>query len=345
MRNRWLFFVATAGFLISVSAASAQPVQLHNELLVDHIDGPSLTVHFIDVGQGDAILFQAPDGETLLVDTGPRKKIANPLPYLKEVGVTRIDHLLITHSHLDHTGGFQGIAKELPIGEFLWAGYFHPTRTGEKFLAKLKELKVPFHKLKRGDKMTLGKDGAVHVTVLHPPEDMKPVDHDINNYSLVIRVSFGDIDFLLTGDAEIKAERMVLASNLPLASEFLKVGHHGSKTATTLAFLKSVAPAFGVISCGRGNKYGHPHDITLEHLVDANVSILRTDDVGTIVVRTDGKKVSINLKGRRVSDLLLPWAVSHSFIIIGRREDDEALDSMDHSSRIPYDERRFSRAA
>ena len=345
MRKRWLFLVAAGALFVSISAASAQVPFHNNELVVDHIDGPMLTVHFIDVGQGDAILFQAPNGETLLVDTGPKKKIANPLPYLKEVGVARVDHLMITHSHLDHIGGFQRIAKELPIGEFLWAGYFHPTRNGERFLEKIEELKVPIRKLKRGDKMTLGKDGEIKVTVLHPPEDMKPVDHDINNFSLVIRVSFGDIDFLLTGDAEIKAERMVMASNLPLASEFLKVGHHGSKTATTLTFLRSVGPAFGVISCGRNNKYGHPHDLTLDNLEEANVTILRTDDVGTIVVRTDGKKVSINLKGRRVSGLLLPLAVSHSFIIIGRREDDEALDSMDNSGCVLDDERRFRRAA
>jgi len=314
--------------------------------VVDAIEGPALAVHFIDVGQGDAILLVSPDGKTLLVDTGPRKKAANPLPYLKEVGVERIDHLLISHSHLDHTGGFQRIAKALPIGEFWWGGYFHPTKTASRVLAKVEELKIPTRKVKRGDEMTLGED--VKITVLHPPETMKPVDHDINNFSIIIRVSYGDIDFVLTGDAEIKAERMVLASGLPVESEFLKIGHHGSRTASTMAFLKSVKPGFGIISCGRNNKYDHPHAVTLEHLTEAKVAILRTDDLGTIVVRTDGTKVSINLKGQRVTYALLENTESTTHLIIGvvRREDDEALQSLDHlAGRIPGNEHRIRRAA
>lgn len=345
MRKRWLFSVITVALFLSLSA-QAQVNFRDNSLVVDAIEGPALSVHFIDVGQGDAILLQAPTGETLLVDAGPRKKAANPLPYLREVGVERIDHLLISHSHLDHLGGFQRIVKALPIGEFWWAGYFHGTKTAGKLLAKLEEKKIPSRVLKRGDELTLGPD--VKITVLHPPETMRPVDHDINNFSVVIRVSYGDIDFVLTGDAEIKAERMMLASGLPIESEFLKIGHHGSETATTMAFLKSVKPGFGVISCGRNNKYNHPHDVTLEHLTEAGVAILRTDDLGTIVVRTDGKKVSINLKGQRFTHIRLRRIDSQTHLIIGigRREDDEALESLHRlACCVPAVERRVGRAA
>jgi competence protein ComEC len=345
MRKRWLFSIITL-ILFSSLSAQAQVNFRDNSLVVDAIEGPALSVHFIDVGQGDAILVQAPTGETLLVDTGPRKKAANPLPYLREVGIERIDHLLISHSHLDHTGGFQQIAKALPIGEFWWSGYFHSTGTAKKLLATVEEKKIPTRVLKRGDALTLGPD--VKISVLSPPETMRPVDHDINNYSVVIRVSYGDIDFILTGDAEIKAERMILSSGLPIESEFLKIGHHGSETASTLAFLKSVKPGFGVISCGRNNKYNHPHAGTLEHLTEANVAILRTDELGTIVVRTDGKKVSINLKGQRVTHVQLLQVGSHTHLIIGigRREDDEAIESLHRlAGRVPSVERRLGRAA
>ena len=344
MRNRWLFVFVTVAIFVSASA-QAQVNYRDNDLVVNRIDGPALSVHFLDVGQGDAILVVSPDGETLLVDVGPRKRAVNPLPYLKQAGVTKIDHLMITHSHLDHIGGFQRIAKELPIGEFWWSGYFHPTGTAKKLLAKVEELKIPTRVLKRGDELKLGAE--VGITVLHPPETEKAVDHDLNNYSIVLRISYGEIDFLLTGDAEVKAERMILASNMAVESEFLKVGHHGSVTATTLTFLKSVAPSFGVISCGRNNKYDHPHHSTLEHLTDAKVAILRTDDVGTIVVRTDGKKVSINLKGQRGTHLLfLRDATRYLTVIFGRREDDEALQHLDRAGdRVLDHERRFGRAA
>jgi len=345
MLKRSLFSVVAVALFFS-SSAEAQVSFLDNSLVVDSIEGPALTVHFIDVGQGDSILLQAPNGETLLVDTGPRRKVANPLYYLREVGIERIDHLLVTHSHLDHIGGFSRIVRALPVGELWWSGYFHPTGTAERFLKKIEELKTPTRTLKRGDELTLG--GDVRIVVLHPPADMKPVDHDINNYSVVLRVTYGEIDFLLTGDAEIKAERMLLASGMVLGSEFLKVGHHGSKTATTLMFLRSVAPGFGVISCGRNNKYDHPHASTLKHLTEANVAILRTDELGTIVVRTDGKKISINLKGQRFTRAL--WTLARPatslIIAIARREDDEALQSLDGPAGLaPAGERRFGRAA
>ena len=343
MRPRWpLALVVVA--LFSSGPAAGQVSFREHQLVVDKIDGPALSVHFIDVGQGDSILVQAPDGETLLVDTGPRKRTANPLPYLREIGVKRIDHLMITHSHLDHTGGFQTLAKALPIGEFWWSGYFHPTGTSERLLKKVEELKIPTRKLKRGDELKLGKD--VRIQVLHPPETMTPVDHDLNNYSVVLRITYGDIDFVLTGDAEIKAERMILASNLPVDAEFLKLGHHGSETATTLAFLKSVHPEFGVISCGRNNQYNHPHTGTLEHLTEANVTILRTDEVGTVVVRTDGKKIAIHLKGQRVGHVLLRGTGYQTILITVRREDDEALQSLDRlAGRAPAHEHRLGRAA
>ncbi|MBM4371038.1 MAG: MBL fold metallo-hydrolase, partial [Deltaproteobacteria bacterium] len=241
-------------------------------------------------------------------------------------GVTRLDHLLITHSHQDHTGGFQWVAKELSLGEFWWSGYFHPTGTGERILAKVAELGIPVRKLKRGDELSLGRKQEVRIQVLNPPADMVPVDHDINNHSVVLRVSYGDIDFLLMGDAEIKAERMILGSGLAVDSEFLKLGHHGSDTASTLPFLKAVAPAFGVISCGRNNKYDHPHPSTLENLTHQGVTILRTDEVGTVVVRTDGQKVSVNVRGRRAGELLRLRLEDISHLIIGRREStDEAM--------------------
>ncbi|MBM4353896.1 MAG: MBL fold metallo-hydrolase, partial [Deltaproteobacteria bacterium] len=203
----------------------------------------------------------------------------------------------ITHSHMDHMGSLLHILKEFPVDHFYYPGYFHTSATNKKVAAQLEQLKTPIHELKRGDKVEL--DEGVTALALHPPkEGWEPYDDDLNNFSVVLRLTYGDVDFLLTGDAETKSEKEILKAKMVLKSEFLKIGHHGSITATSEEFLDSVLPLYAVISAGANNKFGHPHANVLKMLRDRDITILRTDESGTVGVYTDGKRIMIRLKGK-----------------------------------------------
>jgi len=165
-----------------------------------------------------------------------------------------------------------------------------------KTLERLEEKHIPLKKLRAGDHIDL--DDAIVAVVYHPPADWDGDAEDPNNMSVVVRLTYGDIDFLLMGDAEKKSEKEILKTAPELNSEVLKVGHHGSETSTSEEFLAAVSPVYAVISCGVNNKFGHPFPVTLEKLKDAHATILRTDENGTIEVHTDGRRIMIKVKGK-----------------------------------------------
>lgn len=305
---------------ISQPAYSQIPAIEDPSLVVDHIEGPSLEVHFIDVGQGDAILLRSPDGQTMMIDAGPSKNRKKTLAYLSSVGVTSLDYVVITHSHLDHLGGLAKLLKAVPVKKVLSSGKFHSTKTNEKLLKAIEKAGIPMVQLTRGDTFKLGEE--ISVSVLHPPTGWSLKNHDPNNLSVVLRVTYGDVDFLITGDAEVEAEAEILKSGLIIDSEFLKAGHHGSRTASSLEFLEKAEPKFTVISCGTHNKYGHPHEETIQSLKKHHSTILRTDELGTIIVRTNGKKVSISVKGSKTSWIHLPLRPGTINVTFMRREDE-----------------------
>lgn len=216
-------------------------------------------------------------------------------PYLRKLGVKKMD-ILLTHSHADHAGSLIYLLKAFEVETLYSSGYFHGAKFIAKGLKKAKEMGVKMVAVKRGDSVDL--EEGFTIKVMHPPKEWDLEVEDLNNTSVVTQVSYGEIDFLLTGDAEIKAERSMLRAKLDLRSEFLKIGHHGSKTATTEPFLNRVQPIFGVVSCGANNMFKHPHPETLTKLKSRDIAILRTDEAGTIVVSTDGKKVTIKVMGK-----------------------------------------------
>lgn len=260
-----------------------------------------MQVHFIDVGQGDSALVITPHGRAFMVDTGGVREGSYDIgsrvdvPYLLHYGVKKLDYIFLTHAHDDHAGGVKGILTKIPVGAIgighEGAGdYLQTFGTGE--LGKIKKLLVP---LQEGTSIEL--DG-VRIDMLYSPESRKVQKSQLqttgNEFSNLIRVSYGEASFLFTGDLIVEQEQQVLANGTNVASTVLKVGHHGSRTSSSQEFLTAVNPGWAVISCGYNNSFGHPHKEILNRLTSCTkAEILRTDQQGAIVFRTDGKSIKV----------------------------------------------------
>lgn len=270
-------------------------------LLAVLVGAAELAVHFLDVGQGDAIAIQSPAGKWILIDGGeePQGK-AVVVPYLRSQGVKSLDMVVMTHPHSDHIGGLNPVLAEIPVGMVLADGQVHTSMTYERLLTTIDELDIPFVLARRGQVYDLG--GGAQLYILHPEEITYS---DLNNNSVVARLVYGQVAFLFTGDGEAEMEAEVLASGEPVASQVLKVGHHGSSTSTTDDFMQSVSPILAVISVGARNLYGHPAKEVVARLEARGTEVLRTDLEGTIVVTTDGSSaLSVATKrGRRTYPL------------------------------------------
>jgi len=206
------------------------------------------------------------------------------------------------------------------VGTLYSPGYFHAAKFIQKALLKAEEKGVKLVTLKRGAR--LEPEEGLTIKVMHPPEEWDLEVEDLNNTSLVMQLSYGEVDFLFTGDAERKAEKTMLKAKLDVRSEFLKLGHHGSKTATMERFLDRVLPLFGVVSCGVKNQFKHPHPETMQRLKVRDIAILRTDEAGTIIVSTDGKKVMIKVMGKETKPVSFRFrhpSPGRTFIILSQR--------------------------
>jgi len=238
--------------------------------------------HFIDVGQGDACLVELPGGQTILIDGGSRAAGEKLLSYLREQGVERIDYLIATHPHEDHIGGLIGVVERMEIGKIYMPRVAHTTRTYEQFLEAIQAKGLKITAARAGVTVDTG-EGVEAVFVAPCREDYK----ELNDHSAVLKLTYGQVSFLFTGDAEAEAEQDMLAGGADLAAQVLKAGHHGSSTSSSEAFLRAVQPQIAVISAGKDNSYGHPHREVLERLTSLGVEILRTDLAGDIVITAD----------------------------------------------------------
>jgi len=247
-----------------------------------------LFVYFLDVGQGDSALFFY-EGKTILVDAGEYEMGDRVVSELLSRGVTRIDLLVATHPHSDHIGGMQKVLAAFPVGKVLDTGLPHPSPSYEHFLETIEQKHIPYQVAEQGQ--TINIDPSLRVLVLSPPEDQS--DEDLNANSVVLRISYGVIDFLMTGDLGKEGEDALIRTGYPLDAEILKVGHHGSSSSTSPEFLERVRPESAVISVGRDNPYGHPHTETMDLLDKSDVMVYRTDWDGTILVRSDGMSYEV----------------------------------------------------
>lgn len=246
-----------------------------------------IKIHYIDVGQGDSELIQIGD-KNILIDAGTSDKKA--LDYLKSIGIKKIDYAIATHPHEDHIGSMDDVIKAFEIGTFYAPKATTTTKTFENMVKALKAKDLKMTVPKVGEEINIGN---ATLTFLAPNSDKY---EDLNNYSIVVKLKYGNNSFIFMGDAEDIIEREILKKELDIKADILKVGHHGSRSSTTQEFLNKVNPKYAVVSCEKGNDYGHPHKETLTKLNGKNISVFRTDLNGTIIAESDGKEISFNVK-------------------------------------------------
>lgn len=271
----------------------------------------TLKAHFINVGQADSILVQLPSGQNILIDGGNNDDGNLVVNYLKQQGVKRLDHVIGTHPHEDHIGGLDIAIKSFDVGEVYLPRVSHTTKTYEDLLLAIKGKGLKITQAKAGIKLDVGPD--VEAVMLAPNSSSY---EDLNNYSAVLKITYGSTSFLFTGDAEAESESEIIRNGYNLRADVLKVGHHGSHTSTTPAFLKAVGPRYAVISVGEGNDYGHPHSETLAKLAEAGVQVFRTDLQGTIVATSDGKSIIFNKKSSPVKERAPNTSSSNSIVSV-----------------------------
>lgn len=244
-----------------------------------------MKIHYIDVGQGDAELIQIGD-KNILIDAGTSDKKA--LNYLKSLGITTLDYVIATHPHEDHIGSMDDVINTFNVGTFYSPKVTTTTKTYENMINALKSKNLKLTVPKVGDQLTIGN---ATLTFLAPNS---ATYEDLNNYSIVVRLKYGNNSFLFDGDAETLSEGEILAKQLDIQADVLKIGHHGSDSSTSQEFLNKVNPKYAVIEVGKDNDYGHPRQDVMDRLKAANIQVYRTDENGTIIATSNGSEITFS---------------------------------------------------
>lgn len=253
-----------------------------------------LTVHFIDVGQGDSILLES-DDEFVLIDAGERDYGEKVLNYIEDRGADELKYMVATHPHSDHIGGLRTVMDGVDVENFISADTDCETYTWLKLLRAVEKQKVNAIEAEAGSTYSFG---SASFTILGP---LYEYDENYNNDSIVTKVTCGSTSFLLMADAESESEYDMIDEGEDLRADVLKCGHHGSSSSTSDKLLKEVNPSFAVVSCGKNNDYGHPHRETVRKLQALGCPMLRTDEAGTIVAYTDGTTISFSAEKKDYS--------------------------------------------
>ena len=252
-------------------------------------DNGNFSVHMIDVGIGDALLVQC-DGKNMLIDAAENDAGDRVLSYLSSQGVKKLDIAVGTHAHSDHIGGLDTVLSKISCDRVYLSDMAEEatptTKTYLDLLTVISEKKIPVTKAEAGKSFYLG---SAKVEILGPRE----LYDDLNETSIVLKVTYGSTKFLFTGDMESGAEKDLIDAGCDLSADVLKVGHHGSSTSTSKRFLNAVSPSIALISVDEDNEYGHPHSEIMKRLQNADVEIYITRDEGNIVVVSDGKKIAV----------------------------------------------------
>jgi len=288
-RARWITSLMTVFLVVAVTLAvvcpEARTSDAASAAVVQYDDSADLQVCFLDVGQADSILITC-QGHAMLIDAGTNDAADTVVSFLKEKGITTLDYVVGTHPHEDHIGGMDAVIENFDVKNVLMPKVETDTKTFEDVLDAVSDKGLQITAPSQGDTYALGD------AELTAENCLAPDDNDLNNSSIVLRLDFGSVSVLFTGDSGESAEQAILDSGTDIDCDVLKVGHHGSSDSTSQAFLNAVTPEYAVISCGQDNDYGHPAADTLDRLDAAGVKLFRTDEQGTVVLSSDGTKLA-----------------------------------------------------
>jgi len=280
--------------------------------LVQKLGGSSglLKVSFIDVGQADSELIQLPNGKNVLIDAGNNEDADTITSYLNSQGVSNLDIVIATHPHEDHIGAMDTVINEFDIGQVIMPKKDTTTQTYFDLIAAIQNKGLGITEAKAG--LTLNLGAEVSAQLVAPNSTGY---EDINNYSAVLKLTYGANSFLFEGDADELSENEMINSGYNIDSDVLKVGHHGSATSSTSAFLAKATPEYAIISVGKDNSYGHPTQEAMNRLVAVGANIYRSDEVGTIVATSDGSTITIDKSPSSVEPVTPPPTTTTNVII------------------------------
>ena len=245
-------------------------------------DGEKLQIWFLDVGQADSILIQNGDAN-MLIDAGNNEDGKKLVSYFQSLGIESFQYVIGTHTHEDHIGGMDDIIDNFNIDTFYMPDAITTTATFESVLDSLEAKNIAFQTPSID---SIFKLGNAAIDVLYVGTD----DSDLNNTSIVLKLTYGNTSILFMGDAEKEVETIIEKKDI--SADVLKVGHHGSNTSSSKTFLEKVNPSYAIISVGTGNSYGHPSNTTIQNLENQNIQIYRTDENGTIIMTSDGTNIT-----------------------------------------------------
>lgn len=249
-----------------------------------------LKVIFLNVGQGDSIFIEAPNGKQVLIDGGPDKKVLPLLSRFMPLGDNSLDMVIATHPDQDHISGLIDVLSSYKVGAVMESEMIGDTSTYNNLQTEIKNKNIKSIKGVAGMKIILDETRDIYLLILSPFNDTPLVD--TNDSSIVAKLVYGDKSFLFTGDAEIYSEIIMYQKEKQLLdSDVLKLGHHGSRGSSSVLFLENVSPSVAIVSAGKNNKYGHPNSEVLDKLKDMNIPLLSTIDRGSIIFKTDGEKL------------------------------------------------------
>ena len=266
------FFISRLGYFDK----SAEPV-----------DGAS--VIFVDVGQGDCEIIRLEDGRNILIDAGTNEGEDELVKKIKDYGIEKFDVVIATHPHEDHIGGMDAVIDNFDIGSVYMPDVVTTTKTFENLLDSIENKNLKVKKAKAG--VSVINEENISMVFVAPNSDKYD---DLNNYSAVLKFTYGKCSFLFTGDAEKLSEKEMLENSMDVSADVLKVGHHGSSTSSGKSFIEAVNPKYAIIEVGQDNEYGHPHKETMEEL--EGIEIYRTDLQGDITAICDGDNIKITTK-------------------------------------------------
>lgn len=252
--------------------------------VIERLNG-EIAVHFLDVGQADSIVVELTDKRLMLIDAGEAQSSTKIINYIKNLGYNKIDYVIATHPHADHIGGMADVIKAFDIGTIYMPKVVATSKTYENLLNTISE---------KGLKIKSGKSGTEVINEENLQAIMVAPNSDkysgYNDYSIVLKLTYGATTYLFTGDAEEKSEQEITND---ITSDVLKVGHHGSDTSSSEEFLAKVNPKYAVISVGANNKYNHPAEVTITKLQKYTKNIYRTDLNGNIIITSDGVEIKV----------------------------------------------------